>query len=862
MDDAERYRGSSHGILDGDYWNRVSLTSHGGRPRRPVRDMYTEALSTGAVGNRAAQEAPRNSSNGSAAAAGVKDATRNGSISCGLRDKRKSTIGKIRGGKRAKVGTHQRAQVQSMLRPPSRSARTDLVKESKDGRKQPGGILTAVAEKGLQFELLWDADQEWYSVEIRSLVASRPGLCTVDYLDSDSFEKIDLRTAEARDLRQHRKLAFVSKDGTRLSNDAVSDTVVAAAKAAEKDETHGPNGQATKSLTQRSAPKNSAGKFSRTARTPTPVHSAKVPLRGLKRSATSARGEKVPLRGLTRSTTPKASPAMQRTPEADTPENTPIMLTKQMRGQLRRRLTTHTQKQIKRNVSAGDIVWVKYARYSECMWPGRVKEVITDPVEALLCRQQAQERLASRYTDAEIAVQRVLCIEWYNHYTRDTRRDTGIDGISNTTNDFLACELTPFTPDTFRDHWRKRSHVRVGNASHLGKWFDRAVFQALMEWEADCVLPLVSHRGQRTSLSLDDLGYLLFPSEGHPKEFSEFYTAHTASETLGDASVHMTAAIQNRWPCPSCSFLNECITSSCSMCGTPRSQTPGSNTSREGRANSRKFKAYSHQQSAAAAATTAEANPSSGPVGSENGAADRTAQPRPNNRSLPQNGEPQRRPAPTSTANGTPSISRKGDTGLRQFEPTGFLGQGMSGSLTKGSVGQVLKAMDLGPGDRFLDLGSGVGHVTLQAALDVPTLEWSRGIEVIEEAWSVAWTNANDLKAIHKCSMAPVYYHLADLQTMDVQDLPDFTHAYVFAAGMPPELQGHLCRLLCKHSSLLKAAIVIDGSLGRGKTSLSTLLLKSGCFERTGKLSACMRGSGSGKTVILFEKHRPTCATT
>jgi tRNA A37 threonylcarbamoyladenosine biosynthesis protein TsaE len=48
---------------------------------------------------------------------------------------------------------------------------------------------------------------------------------------------------------------------------------------------------------------------------------------------------------------------------------------------------------------------------------------------------------------------------------------------------------------------------------------------------------------------------------------------------------------------------------------------------------------------------------------------------------------------------------------------------------------------------------------------------------------------------------------------------------------MPPELQQHLCRLLCKAKNVKKVAVVIDGKLGRGKTSLSTLLGKSGCFE-------------------------------
>lgn len=49
MDDTERYSGSSHGILDGDYWNRLSLTTDGGRPRRPIKDLYTHASSAPGV---------------------------------------------------------------------------------------------------------------------------------------------------------------------------------------------------------------------------------------------------------------------------------------------------------------------------------------------------------------------------------------------------------------------------------------------------------------------------------------------------------------------------------------------------------------------------------------------------------------------------------------------------------------------------------------------------------------------------------------------------------------------------------------------------------------------------------------------
>jgi ubiquinone/menaquinone biosynthesis C-methylase UbiE len=95
--------------------------------------------------------------------------------------------------------------------------------------------------------------------------------------------------------------------------------------------------------------------------------------------------------------------------------------------------------------------------------------------------------------------------------------------------------------------------------------------------------------------------------------------------------------------------------------------------------------------------------------------------------------------------------------------------------LTHRGVEQVLELMGLGTGDRFVDLGSGVGHVTLQAAEAIPTLGWSRGVEVVEASWSVAWQRARELEAAD-AAVAPIYFHLGDLMEYGVDDLPDATH--------------------------------------------------------------------------------------
>ena len=142
-----------------------------------------------------------------------------------------------------------------------------------------------------------------------------------------------------------------------------------------------------------------------------------------------------------------------------------------------------------------------------------------------------------------------------------------------------------------------------------------------------------------------------------------------------------------------------------------------------------------------------------------------------------------------------------------------------------------------------------------QAAVEVPDLEWAMGIELVEEAWGESTVRHQNLRQ-SDVENSKIQFVRKDLMAYEADELPNASHVYVFAAGMPPELQHHLCRLLCKQSGIEKVAVVIDGQTGRGKTSLSTLLSKSSCYEMLPdlKMHGIMRGSGSGKTVVMFSR--------
>jgi len=323
-------------------------------------------------------------------------------------------------------------------------------------------------------------------------------------------------------------------------------------------------------------------------------------------------------------------------------------------------------------------------------------------------------------------------------------------------------------------------------------------------------------------------------------ELAKTFTAH-ADGAAGDAAKQALEALAAQWNCVACSYVNSAVTSACEMCGTQREGV--TTTSRLGRANSRKRKLGSPDASFIAGNDNSNAN---------DGDDDDDGRRR-GSRGM------STRDSRSKKGGGGSSIAAKKLKPPRQFEPTGFLGQGMSGSLTNKSVSNILKRCNIAKGDRFIDLGAGVGNVTLQVAEELPGLEWARGIECIEEAWAESCFRCEELKGSGK-KIAPLQFHLGDLMLSSPEHLCNASHVYIFAAGMPPELQLQLFRLLCQCDDFVKQVIcVIDGSLGQNKTSLSSLLNKSKKYNTipNGKLHGSMKGSGSGKTIIIFEASKP-----
>ena len=439
-----------------------------------------------------------------------------------------------------------------------------------------------------------------------------------------------------------------------------------------------------------------------------------------------------------------------------------------------------------KSMKEGDIVWVKYGRYSECLWPGEVAEAITDSVELLVCRQQGREERIPRKSEEDLENEPVYRIRWFNHHT------TIESDIERTENDFFQCELVHFA-NGFKDNWRRRSHIRVGRLEHRGDFFNRAVYEALNAWQM--------HESLESS-SVPHIARWLGVAQLQ-KNIQLFMELHKDTE-CGDSSKHHQKSVELQWNCSACSLINAGATSSCHVCGTQKPQEDGTpETSRLGRANSRKRKLA--EQMPVYCDDESDSNISA---------------------TQKQISEVKNDAA---QARSTISPVFMGNTSA-DFEPTGFLGQGMSGSLTHRSVTSVFERMGLKGGDRFLDLGSGVGNVTLQAAEEIPTLEWSRGIEVIEEAWAEACFRTEKLRKMGR-TICPVQFQHADLIDYSADSLPNATHIYVFAAGMPPELQIQLFRLLCNADEVQRVAVVIDGYIGRNGTSLSTLLLKSSQFR-------------------------------
>ncbi|KAL8634317.1 MAG: hypothetical protein Q9228_008089, partial [Teloschistes exilis] len=79
---------------------------------------------------------------------------------------------------------------------------------------------------------------------------------------------------------------------------------------------------------------------------------------------------------------------------------------------------------------------------------------------------------------------------------------------------------------------------------------------------------------------------------------------------------------------------------------------------------------------------------------------------------------------------------------LRQYE-NGT--DNVYGELLPKFVSEIFRITDLRPGHRFVDLGSGVGNVVLQAALEVGCESW--GCEIMENACVLAELQEHEFKA-------------------------------------------------------------------------------------------------------------------
>lgn len=75
-----------------------------------------------------------------------------------------------------------------------------------------------------------------------------------------------------------------------------------------------------------------------------------------------------------------------------------------------------------------------------------------------------------RKSEAELLGERAWCIEWFNHYTKTTEEE-----VEQTTNEFLECELS-LLHSSFKDFWRRRAKIKVGDPAHSGAYFNRGAW--------------------------------------------------------------------------------------------------------------------------------------------------------------------------------------------------------------------------------------------------------------------------------------------------------------------------------------------------------------------------------------------------
>lgn len=196
---------------------------------------------------------------------------------------------------------------------------------------------------------------------------------------------VDWITSGHRDARRHHRLVFVSKDGRTLSDSTSSR--IPAPKSSKSTKGQRPvksnaTPEATKSVVRPSVSLKRSLK--RTASSKQAKSSTKTPqankLPGVtetpKATKTTTHAIKEPAHTNKTCEKPQAPAIIGATVNGSAMHTTTTLaLTPEMRKQVGRRIRTAMRKQSKRTVVAGDIVWVKYARYHVADSMGQIFQV-------------------------------------------------------------------------------------------------------------------------------------------------------------------------------------------------------------------------------------------------------------------------------------------------------------------------------------------------------------------------------------------------------------------------------------------------------------------------------------------------------
>lgn len=142
---------------------------------------------------------------------------------------------------------------------------------------------------------------------------------------------------------------------------------------------------------------------------------------------------------------------------------------------------------------------------------------------------------------------------------------------------------------------------------------------------------------------------------------------------------------------------------------------------------------------------------------------------------------------------------------VRRSDPNGWPA-GAGAAWPPGKSGQVLQALGSGQGSGFLDVGSGVGKLVVQAWLEVPGLARSAGIELSRtrhakavEAWAAARLDAAQIRAAGGGGPG-VRFVQGDVLISGADELARATELYVAGLCFPMEVLDRLALTLANQT--------------------------------------------------------------